>query len=242
MRPSASQLLQHERLEFIFNVAETEKMWVPHISSSITFPPKYNDRLSIVKGHRSTLANKEREILSREQALIEKEQHLASLLSHKDQEIASLHHLVGQLQQTHQSSQQEIDMSIKQAIIRREEELRVLIYKREEEVALAMAQREEEIMEAVRNREQQLSDAWAKREAEIKKEVEESLKSIDERIQWVVKRENDLVVEESRLNELQEELDERMRKIDEVIKGSFCFSLGIVLISNPLQAEKTRTL
>ena len=115
-------------------------------------------------------------------------------------------------------------MSIKQAITRREEELRVLVYKREEEVALAMAQREEEIMEAVRNREQQLSDAWASREAEIRKEVEESLKSMDERIQWVVKRENDLVVEETRLNELREELEERMRKIDEgVMKGSFWF-------------------
>ena len=182
--------------------------------------PKYNDRLSIVKGHRSTLANKEREILSREQALIEKEQHLASLLSQKDQEIASLRHHVAQLQQSHQPSQQEIEISIKQAVIRREEELRVLICKREEEVALAMARREEEIMEAVRNREQQLSDAWARREAEIRSEVEEnmeelrnrerqlsdawarreaeirseveeSLKSIDERIQWVVKREND---------------------------------------------------
>ena len=121
-------------------------------------------------------------------------------------------------------------MSIKQAIIRREEELRVLIYKREEEVALAMAKREEEIMEAVRNREQQLSDAWAKREAEIRNEVEDSLKSIDERIQWVVKRENDLVAEETRLNELQEELEARMRKIDEsVMKGSFCFSSRILL-------------
>ena len=38
MRPSAAQLLQHERLEFIFNVAETEKMWVPHFSSLILFP------------------------------------------------------------------------------------------------------------------------------------------------------------------------------------------------------------
>ena len=29
MRPSAAQLLQHERLEFMFNVAEMEKMSVP---------------------------------------------------------------------------------------------------------------------------------------------------------------------------------------------------------------------
>ena len=134
--------------------------------------PKYNDRLSIIKGHRFTLANKECEVLSREQALIEEERHLASLLSHKDQVIASLH-LVGQLQQ-------EIDMFIKQAINRQEEELRVLICKREEEVALAISHREEEIMEAVRSREQ-LSDVWASRESKIRKKVEESLKSIDER-------------------------------------------------------------
>ena len=43
----------------------------------------------------------------------------------------------------------------------------------------------------------------------------------------MVKRENDLVMEESRLNELQEVLEERMRKIDEVMKGSFLsFSEG----------------
>ena len=63
-----------------------------------------------------------------------------------------------------------------------------------------MAQREEEIMEAVRNREQQISDAWARREAEIRKEVEETLKTVDERVQWAVDRENDLAVEGTRLN------------------------------------------
>ena len=46
----------------------------------------------------------------------------------------------------------------------------------------------------------------------------------------MVKEENELVVEETRLNELQKELEEMMRKIDEgVIKGSFCFSSKIVL-------------
>jgi hypothetical protein len=74
-------------------------------------------------------------------------------VSQKDQEIVLLHQLVGQLQQSHQLSQQ-VEMTVEQAIIRREEELRVLICKREEEVALSMAQHEEEIMEAVRNREQ----------------------------------------------------------------------------------------
>ena len=214
MRPSAAQLLQHERIEFIFNVAETEKMYVDTIYLYFTFF-KYGNRLSVVKGHRSTLANKEREILSREQAIAEKEKHLASLFNQKDQEIASLHQLVCQLQQSHQVSQHELEISVKQAITRREEELRVLICKREEEVALAMVQREEEIMEAVRRREEQLSDAWVKREAEIKKEVDESLKSVEERMQWVMNRENDLAAEETRLNKVREELEEKMRKIGE---------------------------
>ena len=72
--------------------------------------------------------------------------------------------------------------------------------------------------------------------------MEESFRSIDEMIQWVAKRENDLLGEESRLNELQEELEERMRKIDKVMKGPFCFSLRIVPSSDPTQVEKTRTL
>ena len=109
-------------------------------------------------------------------------------------------------------------------------------------MALAMAKDEEEIMEALRNREQQLSDAWARMEAEMNDEVEESLRSINERIQWVAKGENELVGEESRLNALQEELEERMRKIDIVMKGSFCISLIIVSSSDPTKAEKTRTL
>ena len=184
----------------------------------------YSDRLSIVKGHRSTLANKEREVLAREQALIEKEQRIASLLSQKDQEIASLLIILSANYSSHISHRNKKSkcLSSKLSLVEKKS-FRVLVYKREE-AALAMAQREEEIMEAVRQRGQQLSDAWTGREAEIKKEAEDSLKSIDERIQWVAKRENDLLAEETRLNELQEELEERMRKIDEgVMKGSFCF-------------------
>ena len=42
-------------------------------------------------------------------------------------------------------------------------------------------------------------------------------------------RENDLVAEESRLNELREELEEKMKKIDAgVMKGSSCFAFEIV--------------
>ncbi|KAF8153445.1 kinase-like domain-containing protein [Crassisporium funariophilum] len=199
MRPSAAQLLQHERLELVHKVADTEKM------------------LSIVKGHRTNLAIKEHEVIAREQALIEKEQHLASLLKHKDQEISALQQLVTQLQQQQHSKQyshHEVEVAIKQAIGRREEELRVLVKKREEEVAVAMSKREEEIMDAVRRREEEVCDAWVKREEEIRKEVEENFKSVEERIEWVVNKENELKVEESRLVEAREELQENMKKME----------------------------
>jgi NIMA (never in mitosis gene a)-related kinase len=65
----------------------------------------------------STLANKESEILSREQAIVEKEQHLALLLSHKDQEIASSAACRPTTTIT-PSIAAELEMSVKQAIVR----------------------------------------------------------------------------------------------------------------------------
>jgi NIMA (never in mitosis gene a)-related kinase 2 len=81
-----------------------------------------------------------------------------------------------------------------------------------------------------------------RREAEIRKEVEETFKSIDERVQWVVKRENDLAAEETRLNEVRDELEEKMRQIDQgVMKGSSAYSfLEIALTS--IQSGRERTL
>jgi NIMA (never in mitosis gene a)-related kinase 2 len=104
-----------------------------------------------------------------------------------------------------------------------------------------MAQREEEIVEAVRKREEQLSDAWVRRKAEIRKEVEGTFKLIDKRVQWLVKRENDLEAEETRLNEVREELDEQMRQIDQgVLKGLFFYSfLEIALTSTQSGRERT---
>ena len=98
-----------------------------------------------------------------------------------------------------------MEVAVKQAIARREEELRVLVMKREEEVAVAIAKREEEIMEAVRNREAEVDAACVQREELIKKEV-------DERIQWVLARENELKAQEIRLEEVKRELEESAKK------------------------------
>jgi len=166
-------------------------------------------RFSVVKAHRATVTAKEREILAREQALLQNEQRLTALLNQKDQEITSLQQLVSQLQQQqHQFSRHDMEVAVKQAVARREEELRVLVMKREEEVAIAIAKREEEIMEAVRNREAEVDAACVQREELIKKEV-------DERIQWVLAKETELKAEEIRLEEVKRELDENAKKVQQ---------------------------
>jgi TolA-binding protein len=55
---------------------------------------------------------KEREILAREQTLLQNEERLATLLNQKDQEIASLQQLVSQLQQQHhqQLSRRDVEL------------------------------------------------------------------------------------------------------------------------------------
>ncbi|KAF9038178.1 kinase-like domain-containing protein, partial [Panaeolus papilionaceus] len=191
MRPSAAQLLQHERLELVFKVAETEKM------------------LSIVKSHRSNLANKECEMLAREHTIAEKERQLSTILQSKEEEITSLQHMVTQLQAhgealrvaLHEAqqktgySQQDVDVAIKNAIARREAELRVLVARQEEQVATAMSIREEEIMEAVRQREREVGEAWMKREEELRGEV--------------VKREEEMMRREEELARMEDELARR---------------------------------
>lgn len=71
----------------------------------------------------------------------------------------------------------------------------------EKEVAVAIAKREEEIMEAVRNRKAEVDTACLRREELIKMEV-------DERIQWVLAKEDELKVEEMRLEVVKRELEE----------------------------------
>ncbi|TFY66155.1 hypothetical protein EVG20_g4935 [Dentipellis fragilis] len=147
MRPSAAQLLQHERLELTFKVSETQKM------------------LTTVKSHKAALLERERELVSREAALAMRESNQNMALAQKDSEIAVLQ---GQITETQGS----VNMQIHHAIAKREEELRIAVLKREEEVAQAMQKREDEIMDAVRRREAEIEDAWRRREAEVREECE----------------------------------------------------------------------
>ena len=144
----------------------------------------------------------------REQAVQEKEQRLAAIFIQKDQEIATLQRAIEQLQQIPHISQQDVE----QAVARREDELRSLVTKREEEVGKAIVQREEEIMEAVRRRETEFSEAWVKREEDIRKEVEQNCKFMDEKMEWLMKREVELKDEEEKLEDMRVELEERIKK------------------------------
>ncbi|KIK91246.1 hypothetical protein PAXRUDRAFT_831005 [Paxillus rubicundulus Ve08.2h10] len=150
MRPSATQLLQHERLLLTSKVAEAEKM------------------LTTVKAHKAILTAKEREVSARETALAEREARLVALVAEKDAEILRLRSLIS-------IAQSQLDERIRGAVGKREEELRIAVRKREEEVAAAMSRREEEIMAAVRQREQEIFEAWQAREAQIKSEGEAAL-------------------------------------------------------------------
>ena len=183
-------------------------------------------RFEIVKTHRSAVANREREVSTREQALLEKEQRLFILINQKDQEIASLKQLIEEYQKNRLFSVRDVELAVKQAVVRREDELRVLVMSREEEVAASMKQREEEIMEAVQRRDAEICDAWVKREGEIRKEFEENYKSMQERMEWVTKRESELRDEEVRLEEMRENFEENVRKLEEntdTMKGMYIF-------------------
>ncbi|KAG6888618.1 hypothetical protein C0992_008028 [Termitomyces sp. T32_za158] len=200
MRPSAAQLLQHERLSLTLKVIEAEKI------------------LNSVKSHRADNAARERDLNVRESMLREREQQITGLVGQKDAEIANLQRMVTSLQeQRNQYSRQHMEAAIKEAVAHREEELRILVMKREKEVADAMARREEEIMDAVRKREAEVCEAWAARETEIRKEFEDGVKAVEERIEWIQAKEEELKAEEVRLEAGQSELEERMAKWEETI-------------------------
>ncbi|KAL0946330.1 hypothetical protein HGRIS_012568 [Hohenbuehelia grisea] len=195
MRPSAAQLLQHERLDLAYKVAETEKM------------------LSTVKSHKSNVLSKEREVLAREAALAEKENRVTALLNQKDTEIASLKNVITELHAQTQQTQQTVQAQVRAAVHKREGELRTAVDRREEEVAAAMARREEEIMEAIRRREEEIAEAWRTREEQIRKEVGEE---VDERVRWVIQRTEELSDEEERLENIRKELEEKANTLEAV--------------------------
>jgi len=155
MRPSAAQLLAHERLELVAKIADTEKMYVPPSSfpSLPSSSPKYTQAVNREITHKSNILAKERDLHAREAAFAQKESKLQTIPSVKDSEIAILRHSTAEttyasLQAERHTLQSTHHTIVRDAVSNREDELRVLVMRREKEVAAAMARHKEEIMEA----------------------------------------------------------------------------------------------
>ncbi|KAI0028441.1 kinase-like domain-containing protein [Vararia minispora EC-137] len=147
MRPSATQLLQHERVDLAHQCAKAQSL--------------FNE----VKAIKANLQERERNVLVRETALSQREAVHAATMKQHETEIASLQARVTDVQAT-------VSVQIQKAIVAREDELRIAVLRREEEVAAAMQKREEEILAAVHKREQEIEEAWRRREMEIREESE----------------------------------------------------------------------
>ncbi|KAF9807752.1 hypothetical protein IEO21_08066 [Rhodonia placenta] len=186
MRPSAAQLLCHERIELAFKVSETQKL------------------LDAVKIHKTALLNKERDLVAREQAAAESETSLASIIAAKDEEIASLRSLAA-------SAENLLQTRVREAIARRDEELRAMVLKQEQEVAARIARREEEIMEAVRQREEEISRMWADWEAKTR---EAMTAAVEERMEWVRQQAEEMDRERSRLDDVRDDLERKMSTLE----------------------------
>ncbi|KAI9061723.1 kinase-like protein [Trametes sanguinea] len=186
MRPSASQLLQHERIDLALKVFETQKM------------------LNTVKGHKASLLAKERDLVAREAVLVDRETKLTAIVAQKDEELASLRALLATAEST-------LQQRVRAAVARRDEELRAMVLKQEEEVAARMARREEEIMEAVRRREEDVARMWA----EWEKQTREGMaRAVEERMDWVQQRADELDAERERLDGVRKELETKMKALE----------------------------
>ncbi|EJD03227.1 Pkinase-domain-containing protein [Fomitiporia mediterranea MF3/22] len=152
MRPSAQQLLQHERIDFARKVADTEKMLIS------------------VKAHKSNVIAKERELQNLSAALAQREASLSTIIEQKDAEISRLTDIVAQA-----------DERIKRAVTAREEELRVAVMRMEAKARTAMTRREEEILEAVNKREEEISTLWQKREEQLREELRSAIQWVETR-------------------------------------------------------------
>ncbi|KAF7967067.1 hypothetical protein HWV62_35967 [Athelia sp. TMB] len=156
IRPSASQLLQHERLDLVLKVSETEKM------------------LATVKAHKTTVLVKEREVAAREATLLQNEslvQSMQTVIAQKDEEIATLRaHLP-----------KEVETQVK----KRMEEVKVQVLQYQREMELAAENRERELQEAVMTWEAQYLESARVREESYRREmqahVEEQMKLVKQK-------------------------------------------------------------
>ncbi|KAH9932626.1 kinase-like domain-containing protein [Fomitopsis serialis] len=193
MRPSAQQLLNHERIELAFKVGETQRL------------------LNQVKSHRSAVIAKERDLAARESAVAQRENSLQTLLSQKETEIAALRNSLNTAQSSLSSIQAAFETTLAERVRHREQELRALVAAQEAEVAARMARREEEIMAAVRAREEEIARMWAEWEAKTREAMGAA---VEQRMEWVRAQAGEVEGERTRLEEVKHELERRMAEVE----------------------------
>ncbi|KAH9829093.1 kinase-like protein [Rhodofomes roseus] len=197
MRPSAQQLLGHERIELAFKVGETQKL------------------LNQVKSHRSAVIAKERDLAARETAIAQRENSLQALLSQKETELAALRTSLATAQSSQSSLKAAFETTLAERVRHREQELRALVAAQEAEVAARMARREEEIMAAVRAREEEIARMWAEWEAKTREAMGAA---VEERMEWVRAQAGEVEAERARLEGVKHELERRMADVERVEK------------------------
>ena len=166
-------------------------------------------RLTTVKTHKASILARERDVAAREASLLSRESQLTTLttlLATKETELVSLRALLSTAETNHQRK-------VREALLKREEELRAQVLKHEAEVALRMARREEEIMEAVQKREEEIGCMWARWERETR---EEMCRAVEERMEWVKVRTEELEREKVEVERMRVEMEERLGRVDEV--------------------------
>ncbi|VDC05017.1 unnamed protein product [Peniophora sp. CBMAI 1063] len=144
MRPSATQLLQNERIDLARQISNAHTMFEE------------------VKAHRARILQREREVAAREAHLAQLESHHAAELAKRDAEIREL---MAQLAQAREA--------VPLAIAAREEELRVLVLQKEADVAARMEAREQEILAAILAREAEIEVVFSTRVAQEREAAEQ---------------------------------------------------------------------
>ena len=166
-------------------------------------------RLNTVKSHKTNLLTKERDLASREAALLERETKLAAIVAQKDEELASLRNVLANAEST-------LHQRVRQAVSKRDEELRAMLLKQEQEVTDRMTRREQEIMEAVRRREEEMARMWG----EWEQQTRESMgRAVEERMQWVQQRGEELEHERQRLDGVKQELETKVKAMEAAASG-----------------------
>ena len=92
-----------------------------------------------------------------------------------------------------------------------------MVLKQEQEVAERMARREQEIMEAVRRREEEMARMWAEWEQQTRGSMG---RAVEERMQWVQQRTEELEQERQRLDGVKHEVETKMKELEAAAAGA----------------------